>query len=170
LLLVDAAGFGVRQPLVLRIVGWPVVGVLASGLRSRWITARLLRSTYADPSRVEREDVDQYYAPVAENDFGHALRGVLREFRFDALPGRLADVQIPALVLWGERDSWIPPRVGRALASELPRVAYRAVRNAGHALPEEAPVEVNRLVVAFLKEGVPAPPPDLAARSMATSW
>lgn len=168
LVLIDAAGFGVREPMVLRIVGWPGVGRLVSGLRSRWITGRILKSTYADPGKVRPEDVDQYYAPVAESDFGHALRGVLHEFRFDALSGRLANVQIPTLVLWGERDEWIPARFGRALAAELPRVAYLSVPNAGHALPEEAPAEVNRLVIAFLKEGVPGPPPNLATRSPAT--
>jgi pimeloyl-ACP methyl ester carboxylesterase len=164
LVLIDAAGFGVREPMLLRIVGWPGVGRLTSGLRSRWITARILRSTYADPEKVRQEDVDQYYAPVAEPDFGRALRGVLHEFRFDGLIGQLANVQIPALVLWGERDTWIPARVGRALAAELPRVAYLSVPNAGHDLPEEAPAEVNRLLIAFLRDGVPGPPHDLASR------
>lgn len=164
LVLIDAAGFGIREPWVVRISGWPGVGRLASGLRSRWMTGRVLRSTYADPSKVRPEDVDQYYAPVAEPNFGRALRGVLHEFRFNSLAGRLGNVQIPTLVLWGERDEWIPTRVGRALAAELPRVAYLSVRNAGHALPEEAPAEVNRLVIAFLKEGVPGPPANLAAQ------
>ena len=131
------------------------------------MTGSILRSTYADPSKVRPEDVDQYYAPVAEPDFGRALRGVLREFRFDALPGHLASVQVPTLVLWGERDRWIPARVGRALAAELPRVAYLSVPNAGHALPEEAPAEVSRLLIAFLKEGVPRPPANLATRTAA---
>jgi pimeloyl-ACP methyl ester carboxylesterase len=162
LVLIDAAGFGVREPMVLRMVGWPGVGRIASGLRSRWVTGQLLRSAYADPRRVRPEDVDQYYAPVAEPDFGRALRGVLHEFRFDALVGRLTRVQTPALVLWGERDEWIPARLGRALASELPRVAYLSVPNAGHALPEEAAAEVNRLIIGFLKDGIPAPPPDVA--------
>ena len=128
------------------------------------MTGRMLRSAYADPSKVRPENVDQYYAPVAEPDFGRALRGVLHEFRFDALAGRLTGVQIPALVLWGDRDDWIPTKVGRALALELPRVAYLSVPNAGHALPEEAPAEVSRLVIAFLKEGIPGPPPNLASR------
>lgn len=169
LVLIDAAGFGFREPMALRIVGWPGVGTIASGLRSRWVTERLLRSAYADPSKVQPGDVDQYYAPVAEADFGRALRGVLREFRFDALPGRLTSVQSPALVLWGERDEWMPPRFGRALASELPRVAYLSVPNAGHALPEEAAAEVSRLVIAFLKNGVAAPPPDLAIKAATPS-
>jgi pimeloyl-ACP methyl ester carboxylesterase len=167
LVLIDAAGFGVQVPMLLRIAGWPGVVRIASSLRSRWMTGRILRSTYADPSRVRLEDVDQYYAPVAEPDFDRALRGVLHEFRFDALPGHLASVQIPTLVLWGERDRWIPARVGRALAAELPRVAYLSVPNAGHALPEEAPAEVSRLLIAFLKEGVPGPPPSLATRTAA---
>jgi len=165
LVLIDAAGFGVRAPIMLRIVGWPGVGAIASELRSRWMMGHILKSTYFDPSKVRPEDVDQYYAPMAEPDFGRALRGVLREFRFDGLAGRLTGIDIPTLVLWGERDEWIPPRLGRALASEIPRVAYLSVRNAGHDLPEEMPGEVNRLIATFLKDGVPGPPADLAARS-----
>jgi pimeloyl-ACP methyl ester carboxylesterase len=166
LVLIDAAGVGIQQPMVLRLIGWPGVGRIASGLRSRWITGRILRSTYGEPRKVRPEDVDQYYAPVAEPDFGRALRGVLREFRFDALTGRLATVQIPALVLWGERDHLIPERLGRALASELARAAYLSVPDAGHSLAEEAPAEVTRLMIAFLKEGVSAPPPNLAIRAV----
>jgi pimeloyl-ACP methyl ester carboxylesterase len=164
IVLIDAAGFGVRAPRALVIAGLPGVATAASRVRGRWLTARLLRSTYADPGKLRSEDIDQYYAPVAEPEFGHALRAVLREFRFDDLMGRLATVQIPAMVLWGERDEWISPRVGRVLASQLPRVAYLSVPNAGYALPEEAPDEVSRLLLAFLRDGVPAPPLDVALK------
>jgi pimeloyl-ACP methyl ester carboxylesterase len=167
--LIDAAGAGVRQPWLLRIVGWPVVGRLAAALRGRWITGYILRSTYADPTKVRAEDVDQYYAPVADPDFARALRSVLRDFRFDALVGRLGVVETPTLVIWGGRDRLIPPRVGRALAAELQRVAFVPVARAGHAAPEEAPEEVNQLLVAFLTHGIPAVPPDLALGSRTLS-
>ena len=162
MVLIDASGIGRRSSLLLRLAAWPVVGPLVSGLRGRWITGRVLRSTYADPSKVQPDDVDQYYAPVAERDFGRALRGVLREFRFDALGGRMSAVETPVLVLWGDRDRWIPPSIGMALAAELPRVAFVLVRGAGHAAQEEAPEEVNRLVITFLKHGVPRVPENLA--------
>jgi pimeloyl-ACP methyl ester carboxylesterase len=165
MVLIDAAGFGIRAPKALAIASVPGVASVGSRLRSRWLTARLLRSTYADPRKLRSDDIDQYYAPVAEPDFGRALRGALREFRFDALVGRLTNVQAPALVVWGERDEWIPPRLGRALASDLPRVAYLSVRNAGYALPEEAPAEVSPLLLAFLRDGVPAPPSNVAVIS-----
>jgi len=166
LVLIDAAGMGVRVPFVLRVAAWPGVGRIVSGLRSRWMTARLLRSMYADPGKVRNEDVDQYYAPVADPDFGRALRGILRDFRFDALRGRLAAIAKPTLVLWGQQDRLIPVWIGRAAALELPRAAFVTVPKAGHALPEEAPAEVSRLLIAFLQKGVPAPPPNLAVRAL----
>jgi pimeloyl-ACP methyl ester carboxylesterase len=162
LVLMDAAGFGVRVPFVLRLASWPGVGRIVSGLRSRWITGRLLRSTYANPDLVAERDVDQYYAPLADADFGRALRGVLAGFRFDTLRGRLVGIAKPTLVLWGDADRWIPLWIGRAIALELPRSAFIVVRKAGHASPEEAPAEVVRHLVAFLKGGVPGPPADLA--------
>ena len=162
LVLIDASGFGRRSWLLLRLAAWPVVGPLISGLRGRWITARALRSAYADPRKVQSTDVDQYYAPVAEPDFGRALRGVLREFRFAALSGRVSAMETPTLVLWGDHDPWIPPSVGMALAAELPRVAFVLVQRAGHVPQEEVPDEVNRLVIAFLRQGLARVPGDLA--------
>ncbi|HEX9611591.1 MAG TPA: alpha/beta hydrolase [Gemmatimonadales bacterium] len=162
LVLIAGAGYGIRWPASLKLARWPVLGRVATALRGRWITGRLLRSTYADPSRVTERDVDQYYAPVPEADYGRALRGVLREFRFDSLVGRLGAIEAPTLVLWGAEDRWIPLSTGRRLASELPRAAFVVIPNAGHASPDEAPDEVNRFLIAFLKEGLPRIPEDLA--------
>jgi pimeloyl-ACP methyl ester carboxylesterase len=138
---------------------------MAASLRSRWVTAQVLRSTFADPSKVTEADVDQYYAPMADPDFGRALRGVLREFRFDALRGRLAAIQVPCLVVWGDHDRLIPERLGRELARDLLRSAFVEVPHAGHDVPEEAPDEFNRLLITFLGHGLPATPRDLALTS-----
>ena len=113
------------------------------------------------------DDVDQYYAPVAEPDYGGVVRGVLRGYRFEALPGRLAAVRVPALVLWGGRDRWIPPVIGRRLAAEIERVAFIVVPGSGHALPEEAPDKFNTLLIEFLSHGLPRIPDDLALSSPA---
>ncbi len=162
LALVDAAGLEVHWPFLLRAARWRIVGGIAGGLRGRGITAGILRRIYADPAKVTEQDVDQYYAPVAEPDYGRALRGVLRQFRFDALRGRLSAIQVPTLLLWGTDDRLIPPSVGRHMAAELLRAAFVLVPRAGHAAPEEQPDAVNHLLLTFLKEGLPAVPENLA--------
>jgi len=161
LVLIDAAGFGVRWPAALRVGRWPGAGGVAAALRGRWITERTLRSTYGDPSKVTQEDVDQYYAPVAEPGYGRALRGVLAEFRFDTLVGRMSAVAAPTLVVWGSADRWIPVRDGGRLATELPRGAFVVLPGVGHAAAEENPDEVNHLLITFLKEGLPRVPENL---------
>ena len=162
LVLIDAAGYGVRWPAVLKAARSRVVGAIATRFRSRWITERILRSTYADPRKVTEADVDQYYAPVPASDFGRALRGVLREFRFDTLVGRLAGLQAPTLVVWGDADRWIPLGDGSRLARELPRGAFSVVARTGHAAAEESPDEVNRLLLDFLKQGLSRIPENVA--------
>jgi pimeloyl-ACP methyl ester carboxylesterase len=162
LVLIDAAGYGMRWPGVLKVARWPFVGAVATTFRGRWFTERILRSTYADPRKVTEADVDQYYAPVPERGYGRALRGVLREFRFDTLVGRLGGLQTPTLVLWGDADLWTPLRDGSRLASELPRGAFVVLRRTGHSAVEESPDEVNRLLIDFLKVGLSRIPENVA--------
>ena len=164
LVLIGSAGLGAREPPLLRVGRWPLVGPLLFAFRGRGLTERLLKATYADPRKVSDADVDQYYAPVAEPEYGRSLRAVLREFRFDGLTGRLDHIVAPTLVLWGEADRLIPITLGRALAAGIPRAAFLSVPGAGHAVQEEAPDEVNRLLIRFLKDGLPRIPGDLALR------
>jgi pimeloyl-ACP methyl ester carboxylesterase len=162
LVLIDAAGFGVRWPGILKVGRWPGAGGVATAIRGRWVTERLLRFMYANPSKVTEQDVDQYYAPVPEPGYGRAARGVLRAFRFDTLVGRLGTVAAPTLVVWGAEDRLIPARDGSRLAAELPRGVFVVIPRTGHAAAEESPDEVNRLLLTFLREGLPRVPADLA--------
>src|SRR5216110_9296 len=43
MVLLDAAGYGVRWPGVLKLARWPQVGAVVTRFRARWITARILR-------------------------------------------------------------------------------------------------------------------------------
>ena len=135
---------------------------MATSFRGRWFTKRILRSSFADPDKVTEADVDQYYAPVPQREFGRALRGVLREFRFDSLGGRLARVQTPTLILWGAADRWIPLRDGARFSRELPRSEFVVIERSGHNVAEESPERVNQLLVDFLKEGLSRIPENVA--------
>jgi len=162
LVLIDAAGFGVRWPFMLRVARWPIIGPLFDHLRGRGATAGILKAMYADPRRVSERDVDQYYAPVAEPAFGHVLRRVLRDFRFDALRNRIDSLPRPTLVVWGSRDRLIPARVGQAIVAALGQAAFVLIPDGGHAPQEEAPDQVNRALIAYLTQGLPRAPMNLA--------
>lgn len=160
LVLIDPAGYG---PIAARVVHWPGLRDLGAALVSRATTAATLRLLYADPRRVTAMDVDQYYAPLAAGPARAALRRVVGAFQFEDLRGRVGSIQAPTLVLWGQADRLIPFRAVADLAADLSRAAFVLVPDAGHMPQEEQPAEVNRMLTAFLRYGLPALPPDLAA-------
>lgn len=56
----------------------------------------------------------------------------------------------PALVLWGARDGIVRPSRGRKLAASIPAARFTLVKDAGHALPEEAPEAFSDAVLEFV--------------------
>lgn len=160
LVLIDPAGYG---PISARVIHRPLLRQIAVSLVSRATTAVCLRLLFADGRRVAAADVDQYYAPLAGGSARASLRRVLSAFDFEGLRGRTAGIQVATLVLWGEADPLIPFRSAADLAADLPRAAFVLVRDAGHNPQEEQPDEVNRALMAYLRSGLPAVPPDLAA-------
>jgi pimeloyl-ACP methyl ester carboxylesterase len=81
-----------------------------------------------------------FYRQIAQGDEQHT-----DEFR-----DRLAMLDCPTLIVWGELDPWIPAERGRQLARLIPHATLQTIRNAGHLVQEDAPEEVSRLLVAFI--------------------
>jgi pimeloyl-ACP methyl ester carboxylesterase len=67
-----------------------------------------------------------------------------------SLLGRLAEVSIPTLVLWGESDRIVTPDYGRALAAAIPEARFEIVREAGHLPQIEQPEATFRTIDGFL--------------------
>jgi len=55
------------------------------------------------------------------------------------LQRRMADIQQPHLVLWGEKDGWIPPADLRAMAAAMPDCRLVTVPGIGHSMNLESP-------------------------------
>ena len=66
------------------------------------------------------------------------------------ISAKLARVQAPTLVVWGERDALIPLEVGERLAAAVPDGRLEIVERAGHNPMWDQPAAFNRLVVEFL--------------------
>lgn len=64
---------------------------------------------------------------------------------------RLARVQAPALVVWGENDTIIPPGYGRAYVGSLPNARFELIPEAGHLPQMDQPDRLLHAVREFLK-------------------
>ena len=58
----------------------------------------------------------------------------------------LGEVEAPVQVVWGERDAWLDPALGRRLADAIPEATLELVAGAGHFVMEDDPQAVAALL------------------------
>ncbi len=65
---------------------------------------------------------------------------------------RLADIDVPTLVLTGELDLICPPRHGRVVAEGIPGARFEVLAGEAHQPFQESPEMFNRRVDAFWRQ------------------
>ena len=64
---------------------------------------------------------------------------------------KLARIDAPTLIIWGQRDTLVPPALAEPLAKALPAVArVEVIAGAGHNPMWDKPARFNQLVLEFL--------------------
>lgn len=101
---------------------------------------------------MDEETVDAYLAPWrGEEGRAAYLRKIVQvdEGQTAELEPLLGSIRVPVLVIWGERDRWLDPSLGRRLAGAIPEARLVLVPEAGHFVTEDAPEEVAAHLLEF---------------------
>ncbi|HEV7965658.1 MAG TPA: alpha/beta hydrolase [Actinoplanes sp.] len=104
----------------------------------------------------ERYYVDPATMPPAQREMQQAnmatMRAIAGEMQDPTLAGRLSEVHVPTLVLWGESDRIVTPAYGRAFANAFGKAEFQVVAEAGHLPQLEQPAATFGLLDAFRME------------------
>ncbi len=142
---------GYRWHRVARIWRTPVLGELAMGATGRRILRRASEDVNATPGPMSEAWLDS----VLDHFDQGTQRAILRLYRgaspdvLAAAGARLGDLQMPALVVWGMRDRYLPERFGRAYADRLANSQLIELADAGHVPWLDRPDVIDR-VASFL--------------------
>jgi pimeloyl-ACP methyl ester carboxylesterase len=71
--------------------------------------------------------------------------------RFD-VADRLAAIETPVLVVTAEEDKLTPPEFGDFLVKQIKNASRAHIMDAGHIVPIEKPVEINKTITKFLDQ------------------
>ncbi len=107
----------------------------------RWFTPEFRSDERVDNVRLRLQADD----PIGWSAAWHAISG------FDALPG-LRRLDVPALVVAGERDAATSAEASQALAGAIPGARLRVLRGAPHMMQIESEHEFVAAVAGFLDE------------------
>ena len=68
----------------------------------------------------------------------------------EEISGRYKSINIPVLLIWGEKDKIVPLEIGRKLAGNIPNSKLVVVPNCGHVPQEECPIQAIEAMESFL--------------------
>lgn len=115
------------------------------------LTDRLMRPiSFADRTGITEADYARLRADARRPGQGRTRAECYYAMRENDLSGRLAQVETPALVIWGAEDNTVPLRDAGVLADEWPDAELRLLPKAGHWPHFEAPEVTRRQVASFL--------------------
>ncbi|HTW88499.1 MAG TPA: alpha/beta fold hydrolase [Candidatus Binataceae bacterium] len=86
-------------------------------------------------------------------DWPEPMAKLRRLNRDQELESHFGAIMIPVLVVFGTRNTLIPPEIGRLYRERIPNSYYILMYGAGHAIADERPQALYQLVGDFLERG-----------------
>ena len=102
--------------------------------------------------------LDEYWKAFADHTRRHAQLDLYRSGDFEKLlpyEGRMAALELPALILWGGKDRFSSVKLAHRFHEQLPGSELSIFEHAGHFVWEDAPEATARTLVEFLERRVP---------------
>ena len=75
-------------------------------------------------------------------------------FRRPPQPEEDVPCDVPTLLIWGERDAYLSPRLTEGLDRWAPNLRVERLPNASHWVQNDASEQVNELLIEFLRSNV----------------
>jgi len=111
----------------------------------------LLERSVADKENMPDGLIARYLAPyVGDDGLNHLLslgRSVTDEDMFDV---DLHLLDCPSLIVWGDQDPFVSPKLGDTLADTIPGSRLVRLPGTGRLVPEEAPETLANMIVEFV--------------------
>lgn len=110
-----------------------------------------LQSTIYNHALINDEMINGYTQPFLQNEIFVALTRMIRHHEGDLPSAVLNHIETPCLLIWGEFDKSQPLTIGERLNNDLANSKLIVLKETGHAVPEERPIEVYQHIRSFLE-------------------
>jgi len=158
LVLIDPAGYHMqRVPWMIAAAALPGATVAMPMWMPRALIAQGIKEVYGEPARIKAGVVDRYNDLSRRPGNRRAMMDIFRVLlnvnraELHTTGARVAQIQAPTLLLWGERDRWISPKHVPLWQRDLPSIQVKTYPGVGHIPMEEIPQQSAADTLRFLQ-------------------
>lgn len=167
LILISAAGFldDKSIPLPFKMARAPVVNRIVKFVITRNLVEVFLKQVYGNPEQVTSQLVDRYFDLFSREGNPEAFIALVNGRHVDHT-ARLPRLQMPTLIMWGDRDEWQPIDNAYRFLKAIPASEMIIYEGLGHVCMEENPRLTAEDLAQFMTEK-PVSQPGKAAHKTA---
>jgi pimeloyl-ACP methyl ester carboxylesterase len=113
----------------------------------------VLKGSVSDPdAHMPVKLIARYLAPFAGRDGVNHLLALASSINADDMEDvDLKTIHVPALIVWGEEDQFVDPKMADRLVNALPDGRLVRIPGSGRLVPEENPEQMSSLILDFMK-------------------
>jgi pimeloyl-ACP methyl ester carboxylesterase len=138
LILVDAAGYPFKPPMMLELFQTPVLKDSVQYLTPRFVVTHTLNEVYGDSSKVTDDLIDRYHQLMLREGNRKAVVDVFASIaHVDS--SKIKQLKVPTLIQWGDADVWIPLENAKKFAGDIEDSKTIVYSGVGHIPMEEVP-------------------------------
>lgn len=114
----------------------------------------VLKASVADPEKhMPTKLIARYLAPFVGKDGPNHLLTLANSISAEDLEDiELRDIHVPTLLLWGEDDVFVDPKIGEKLSNALPDGRLVKIPGVARLLPEENPQFLTEHLLDFMRK------------------
>jgi pimeloyl-ACP methyl ester carboxylesterase len=115
------------------------------------LMTELLRGSVARPETMPDPLIARYLAPYVGRDGLEHLLMLGRAVTDDDMRDiALEQLEQPALIVWGDQDRWVSPKLPERLAGAMPGARLIRIPTAARLVPEDAPAALTNIILEFI--------------------
>ncbi len=114
----------------------------------------VLKASVADPEKhMPTKLIARYLAPFVGKEGPNHLLTLANSISAEDLEDlELRDIHVPTLLLWGEEDAFVDPKIGEKLSNALPDGRLVRIPGVARLLPEENPQFLTEQLLDFMRK------------------
>jgi len=154
MVLVDAGGYPMKLPLIVKVARLPLAGYWVDLFLGRWIIKWNLREVFYHDDMVTESRIASYYDRLRSKRALRVQAAVAKAIDFRKFEGhmeRARQLEVPTLLIWGEQDKWIPVEIGGRFNEDLRNSRLVIIPECGHVPQEEYPETTASLIAGFVR-------------------
>ena len=154
LILIGTSAYRQRIPDFIKFLRIPFLNKIVFAFPSTHSATKMaLKKSFFDDKKITDEIVNHYGNFLDDVGSFHSFTETAKKIvpeNADEISARYCEIDVPVLLIWGEKDEVISLSIGQRLQKDIPNTKLAVIPDCGHVPHEEKPNETAKLISNFL--------------------